>query len=375
MSRVRVDFTGVGEARAQQRVQEEPGEEMAGTEKAKKARTKVGEYVERKMEEDQEAREKRDEAKAEKEDDEMEDEAEKKRKRQDEDDDDDSRAKKQSVGSSSSKVRGREGDVSEEKTVKYLKRLERQDRKKREREGDQDEGREINEVKVAGYVVNEEVAEIKMDVEEWYEEDVNGDALDPGQVNLGRKDELEFMVKKLEMFEFLSYEEAVRRGGKRPTTTKWVEGWKADDAGGRFVRCRLVGRDFKAKGVEEREDLFAAMPPLESKKLMFRMVAGGRGKRRRKGLAEVKLMFIDVRKAHLNAVSDEEEWVELPEEFWEYGRYARLKRWLYGMRKAAAGWEEDYAGRLESVGFRRGKGAPTVFFQREDGSEVGSTWG
>ncbi len=35
------------------------------------------------------------------------------------------------------------------------------------------------------------------------------------------------------------------------------------------------------------------------------------------GGSEVKLMFIDVRKAHLNAVCEEEEWVELPEEFWE----------------------------------------------------------
>ena len=78
------------------------------------------------------------------------------------------------------------------------------------------------------------------------------------------------------------------------------------------------------------------MPPLESKKLMFRMVAGMRGQRRRKGLSEVKLMFIDVRKAHLNAVCDEEEWVELPEAFWKWGRYAKMKRWLYDMRKAAA---------------------------------------
>ena len=103
------------------------------------------------------------------------------------------------------------------------------------------------------------------------------------------------------------------------------------------------------------------MPPLESKKLVFRMVAGVRGQRRRKRLAEVNLMFIDVRKAHLNAVCEEEEWVELPEEFWEHGRYARLKRWLYGMRKTAAGLEEDYAKIMLNKGFRRGRGAPTVF--------------
>ena len=45
-----------------------------------------------------------------------------------------------------------------------------------------------------------------------------------------------------------------RKEEKQPTTTKWVDRWKADDQGGRFVRCRLVGRDFKVKGVEERED-------------------------------------------------------------------------------------------------------------------------
>ena len=181
-------------------------------------------------------------------------------------------------------------------------------------------------------------------------------------MKIGRKEELEFMVEKLDMFEFGTYEEAVSRGGKPPTTTKWVEGWKAVDKGGRFVRCRLVGRDFKVKGVEEREDFFAAMPPLESKKLMFRVVAAMRGQRRRRVLEEVELMFIDVRKAHLNARCEEEEWVELAEEFWEYGRYARLRRWLYGMRRAAAGWEEEYAEKLEGEGFRRVKGAPTVFF-------------
>ena len=119
------------------------------------------------------------------------------------------------------------------------------------------------------------------------------------------------MVKKLDMFEFGTYEEAVSRAGKQPTTTKWVEGWKADDKGGRFARFRLVGRDFKVKGVEEQEDLFSPMPPLESRKLMFRIVAAVREQRRRKGLEEVKLMFINVRKAHLNARCEEEEWVEL----------------------------------------------------------------
>ena len=204
------------------------------------------------------------------------------------------------------------------------------------------------------------------------EDDGKPGEMDEESRRKGRMEELDYMVNVLEMFEFGDYEEATRRGGgRRPTTTKWVEGWKKDEeSGGWFVRSRLVGRDFRTKGEGVRNDLFAAMPPLEAKKVLFRMTAGERGWRRRRGEPEVKLMFIDVKKAHLNAVCEEDVWVELPPEFWEYGKYARLRRWLYGMRKAAAGWEDNYAGRLESVGFRRGIGAPTVFYNPKTGVRV-----
>ena len=65
-------------------------------------------------------------------------------------------------------------------------------------------------------------------------------------------------------------------------------------------------------------------------------------------------MFIHVRNAHLNAVGKEEEWVELPE-FWEHGGYARLRRWMYAMRKAAAVWDEDYAEKMVAEGFKSGE--------------------
>ena len=72
------------------------------------------------------------------------------------------------------------------------------------------------------------------------------------------------MINELGMLEFGTFEEAVRRGGKRPTSTKWVEGWKVDENGRMFVRSRLVGRDFKRKGESVRDDLFASTPPLEA---------------------------------------------------------------------------------------------------------------
>ena len=76
----------------------------------------------------------------------------------------------------------------------------------------------------------------------------------------------------------------------------------------------------------------------------------------------MKFMFVDVKMAHLNAKCEEEEWVELPDEFKKFGRYAKLKRWVYGMRKAASGWEDEYARRLVEDGFRRGTAASAIFY-------------
>ena len=39
-----------------------------------------------------------------------------------------------------------------------------------------------------------------------------------------------------------------------------------------------------------------------------------------------------------------------------------MKRWLYGMRKAASGWEDDYARRLVEDGFQRGRAVSTIFY-------------
>ena len=64
--------------------------------------------------------------------------------------------------------------------------------------------------------------------------------LDPQLVKSGRHEEMEYMVKKLQMFEFADEQQAWTRGGTRPTTTKWVEGPKVGEDGQMFVRCRLV---------------------------------------------------------------------------------------------------------------------------------------
>ena len=129
-----------------------------------------------------------------------------------------------------------------------MKKLEREDRKRKAEDELEDVGNVgDNGTKINGYEVNDEVLEV--DGEEEYEQEDAKVELDPEEVKKGREDEVQFMVDKLGMFEFGTLEDArKRRGGRTPTTTRWLDGRKVGDDGKEFVRSRLVGRDFKAKG-------------------------------------------------------------------------------------------------------------------------------
>ena len=133
-------------------------------------------------------------------------------------------------------------------------------------------------------------------------EEENGD-LDPEQTDkVGRR-----RRSSLGIFEFGSWEEPKLKTGKAPTTTKWIDRVKKVDDSREFVRCRLVARDFEPRREGPRDDLSAAMPPLETQKALFAYVAGVREKRREQGQDEVKLVFIalTVKKAHLDAKCEE----------------------------------------------------------------------
>jgi len=143
------------------------------------------------------------------------------------------------------------------------------------------------------------------------------------------------------------------------------------------VRCRLVARDFKPKGEKDRSEIFAAMPPLESKKLLFQQAVTQNALNRLRGEDGIKIMLIDVKKAHLNGFVGEDEfaYIELPRGATESARShgaegqqcGRLRRWLYGMRQAASAWERDYSEKLVAMGHTKGIAAPTVFFWEEKG--------
>lgn len=188
--------------------------------------------------------------------------------------------------------------------------------------------------------------------------------MDAKKVREARAEEIEFM-KGIPLYEEVEIEECWAETGRGPISTKWVDVNKGSEEN-QEVRCRLVARDFKPKGEKEREDLFAATPPLEAKKLLFSMAAGQFGAT---STEPEKLMFIDVKKAHLNGTVGDgvQVYVELPWEAGAAGRCGKLLKWLYGMRPAASAWEKDYSDRLVEAGFRRGRAAPTVFFNAESG--------
>ena len=71
-------------------------------------------------------------------------------------------------------------------------------------------------------------------------------------------------IKSLPLYEEVELQVAWDETGRWPVSTKWVD---IEKDGG--VRSRWVARDFKPKGEKGRDDLFAATPPLEAKKLLM----------------------------------------------------------------------------------------------------------
>jgi len=189
-------------------------------------------------------------------------------------------------------------------------------------------------------------------------DEVTGERLDIAKLRRARKEEIDY-IQSNNIWEPVPVSLCWEKLGRGPTSGKWVDVRKGDD-----VRSRYVGRDFKPKGEGPRAEIFASMPPIEAKKILISRAASQVGNKRMK-----KLLFVDIKKAHMNAICNEWAFVELPEEVRKPGLCARLKYWLYGMRPAARAWEEEYAGKLANEGYIQGSSVPTVF--RHEGMQIG----
>ena len=182
-----------------------------------------------------------------------------------------------------------------------------------------------------------------------------GGVLPLAEVNKARLEEISFMEKR-GMWDLRPITECYAKTGKAPMSVRWVDTNKGDRIK-MLIRSRLVARDFR--GMDKgRDDLFAATPPLEAKRMLFSRAATKRYDGRWR-----KLMFIDVKKAHLYPECDDEVYIELPPEAnAPPGMCGKLRYWMYGCRKAGNRWESNYAGKLEGVGFKRGMSCGVVFY-------------
>ena len=105
-------------------------------------------------------------------------------------------------------------------------------------------------------------------------------------------------VRKHRVYEKVDLDKCYQSTGKGPIGVRWVDTNKGDSVHPEY-RSRLVAQEINTY---KREDLFAATPPLEAKKMLISLAVtegvGYRSGRKKEGM---KLDFIDVRRAYFHA--------------------------------------------------------------------------
>ena len=104
------------------------------------------------------------------------------------------------------------------------------------------------------------------------------------------------------------------------------------------------------------------MPPFE----LVRALLVKAVRRRDRKMKVRKAPFVDVSKAHLYAPVGVgiRNYVALPPECGKPGVCGLLNFWLYGMRPASNGWQEEYTRQLLAMGFKPGEASPCCFYRR-----------
>ena len=84
----------------------------------------------------------------------------------------------------------------------------------------------------------------------------------------------------------------------------------------------------------------------------------------------MQLSFVDISRAYFNACVDPDEptFVELPPEAGAPpGTFGRLRPHMYGIQRAAEGWQDEYSCTLRELGFTKGRSSPCLFYHAERG--------
>ena len=183
-------------------------------------------------------------------------------------------------------------------------------------------------------------------------DDVSDAHLDPFLVKAGRILEMKYF-KDMKVYERVPRSHLATKGGKI-IGTMWIDTNKGDADNPNF-RCTLVGMEFRT-GPDDA--LFASTPPLEALRLIISKAAtlGPGGKKN-------EIMINDVSRAYFYVKCNRNLYIELPVEDPEaHPDYIwKLRRCPHGIRDAALNWQRTLSEHLESAGFVRGVGHPSVF--------------
>ena len=136
----------------------------------------------------------------------------------------------------------------------------------------------------------------------YFVDDVKGGTLDKEQVIQARKLEMTFF-RKMGVYRKMS--KSKMPPGARTISTKWVDTNKGTDEEPNY-RSRLVGREIE---MDDRPDLFAATPPLESLRYILSLCASTQGTRK-----PHRVLSVDVKRAYFYAPARRSIFIELPAE-------------------------------------------------------------
>ena len=128
-----------------------------------------------------------------------------------------------------------------------------------------------------------------------------------------------------------------------------------------------MAREIRTAG---QDGIFAPTPPLETLRMVLIVATtqfeGGKGLQPcwdPDSENRTKLLMIDISRAYFNAKTDEEDptYVELLSEMSAApGVCGLLRRHMYGTRRAAEGWQNEYSTRMVEAGFIQGDASPCV---------------
>jgi hypothetical protein len=134
------------------------------------------------------------------------------------------------------------------------------------------------------------------------------------------------------------------------------------DANDNIDKCkvRLVARGFSQKEGEYCDETFSPIEKYTSIRSII-VIASAMG---------WKLHQMDVKITFLNGIIEKEVYIEQPQGFMIHGKEShvcRLKKELYGLKKAPKAWYARIDGYLMSLGFTKSEADTKIYYNVEDG--------